>query len=544
MKRVLDSPKLEQRASLLNNVSKRNGAFSIIVTSSAILDNDATKAFGCETCSTVFGSNLVEPFCPNCGGLHVKAKVAKLRAMPRDDKQLSAVVCSSCGAHNILDDRTALAMNGNIHCTSCGTDIKYPHTQLSDAAEDFDKLYDGEGNDVGPKPDADTITDADDADLDDIVQKKTPQKASNSASDGVDVGPQPDDKPITHADDKDIEDIVKKKEAQKAGDMGMGDGDDLIEPIEDDELEAGDGGSEGDGLDDGDVGGDAEIDFGEAEEVEPAMSQCSMLKVMSSVNGKKTFSIGYHGDDMLAFVNDVAVARLSKETAGDYEEVLSTASFGDAVMRMASTEGAKKTLAHFGFKEIQVAFPVSKLAQERINKRVEAKTKEMAKEIADLTADMQQCLSIAAVGLNKGFFRNHGNPIKAAFFEALTTAGVRKPELLIDKVFAAHGDAYHKSLFEIATDLRSKPLDVRNAMSETVGAVQYQKAEALDEDVEGEDVEGEGDDMTDGEELSTVLEASVARPSRISLVASTSKSGATQVRELARTATQGRGRLF
>jgi len=104
------------------------------------------------------------------------------------------------------------------------------------------------------------------------------------------------------------------------------------------------------------------------------------------------------------------------------------------------------------------------------------------KEAESLKSTIRQCLSIAAVGLNKGFWKDKTHVLKAELYKELCTLGIHNPTTLIDRVFANYSDTHHRTLFEIAFDLISKPADIRNSLAEAVSDVNYIVAAENDSD--------------------------------------------------------------
>ncbi|WP_391857021.1 hypothetical protein, partial [Vibrio cidicii] len=102
------------------------------------------------------------------------------------------------------------------------------------------------------------------------------------------------------------------------------------------------------------------------------------------------------------------------------------------------------------------------------NKRVEAKAKKLTAGLRAVAAEqdesMEQCLAIAAVGINRaGYFKDVRNELRAALEDEFAAAGVRNADKLIRRVFASHGVDYAKAILTIANQLKDKPVEVRNS---------------------------------------------------------------------------------
>lgn len=515
---------IEQRASVLNAAGAKKGAFAVVASKTPALDRSQEIAtFKCGSCTTVFASNVEEPFCPNCGSMHAKAHVAKAEKVPAE-AELSAIVCKGCGTHNILADATASALKGQIHCATCGSEVKYVTADTS--PDDVEKQYKDDALDDGRSPDDAPITNADKDQVLEIEKEKKepparkegataksgkkPVKADTSPDsvdkqykdDALDDGRSPDDSPITNADKGDIEEIVKEKMGpgptvmSKAKEEAQEDSaDPMVEPIADDALmDEAPVSAEGD-----DVMGDEQMDVEEVDEEDegegvPAKVSCSMLATVLSTAKKPKLTLAWAEDNILALVNGIHVANLPKDKAGENAEVFHSEAFAQAILHAAEGHGIKQSLAHFNFQPITVQFPQSKAVKAMVSKRVAEAAKKFGEQSKTLEQDFLQCMSIAATGLNRGFFRDKENALKAAFYDTLTTAGLKAAERIIDPVFAKNGDVYHKTLIELATELMKKPVDVRNALAEAIGETKYQEVTAEGDQDQDEDEQQMGDE--------------------------------------------------
>jgi hypothetical protein len=117
------------------------------------------------------------------------------------------------------------------------------------------------------------------------------------------------------------------------------------------------------------------------------------------------------------------------------------------------------------------------------------------KALAEATASTKQhfaeCLSIAALGLNRNLFKGKVHPVKSALYSELESIGVRNPARLIDSVFANHGDSFNKVLLEQAMELIAKPRELRAELAAQLSDMNYQPvAVAASEE---EDARGLGD---------------------------------------------------
>jgi len=281
--------------------------------------------------------------------------------------------------------------------------------------------------------------------------------------------------------------------------------DDTDQPTEDPALE----GDTADG--ESDIGGDDV--GGEPEEEDEVLMNLSELALASAPDRKVVF-VRAGKSSICAYVGDVSIARLKQADAGDNEDLFQEQAFLKSIRQSMATAGLDKTLDDFGFTKTQVALSGSHLRKFKISEAVTAEREIIRKEMADSQAVLQQCLQIAAAGLNKGFFKDRVHVLKAKLYESLVEAGMKSPNVVIDQVFSAHSDEYNTTLLALATELLGKSEDVRNELADTIQGTNYQLAE--DEPTEDDELELEEefteDDLEDAP-LESRFEASL-RPSR------------------------------
>jgi len=416
----------KERASALNTATKETGAvFYVLASPNA--DSYKTQEIGgfkCVSCTTEFASTKSEgfaPFCVNCGSEDVKAHDVKVQAVA-EDNALSGIQCPTKACASL-----------NIVSDETATTLKGEvccascgtHINYEIAEQDASKEFD----------EADKFQ----------KEKMAGDKAENKES-AEDV-----------TDTEEVEDKDDKDEETSDSDDDFG-GDD--------------------------IGNDDEEMMDEDEDVDESCMEMSMLKI-ALASKQRSVDIVNVGAAVYAMVNGSTVASLNFEKAGDNKSVFYTKAFLDSIAAKVNNIGLEKALANFGFQEIKVAFPLAKTIEENATVKAEAAVKSYKERLATLSADMTQCLSIAATGLNKGFYRNEGNPLKAAFYAELEAAGVRSPAKIIDKIFAAAGDDWNKAMITKAMDLLSKTVEVRNELAEAITGSAYQLADAEEADGEG-----------------------------------------------------------
>jgi hypothetical protein len=135
--------------------------------------------------------------------------------------------------------------------------------------------------------------------------------------------------------------------------------------------------------------------------------------------------------------------------------------FQDATMATMATHGVRAGLKKMGF----VFATVNIGRAEVLNKRVEAKAKKLTAAVqAEANARsevLEQCLAIAAVGINRQYFKDTRNELRASLIEELESANVRGADKMVRRVFASKGVDYAKAILMLAMKLTNKSEEVR-----------------------------------------------------------------------------------
>ena len=221
--------------------------------------------------------------------------------------------------------------------------------------------------------------------------------------------------------------------------------------------------------DEGNVLGEDTEEVDAMADVEDEESDSAHLDVSysSSVAGQARWTAFYKG---------VPVAMASKSSAGKNTDIFDTPSFGHAALATAKVAGVRKALAELGFEPIRHKVSVSREVRRLVDAQVAEARESLSAEQQQYKDRFLAALAAAAIGLNRGFFADKKNPIKATLWNAMSSAGIRNPEALIDSAFRSHSDAYHKTLFELASDLVSKSTDVQESISKAIQGMGYLEA--------------------------------------------------------------------
>jgi len=357
------------------------------------------------------------------------AVIASTAAEMRNDTELATYTCSSCGS-------APFAVNASItpFCVHCG----------SDAVEKVDV-----SPDKLPKDDELSAIICPDCGTHNIMSD-TSAAALAGVMSCVVCGSEIsyDTSPLVASDDIDIE-VDDEDEDEDEDTFG-----DLEEELEDEEEASDDG-------------------FEEEEAPIIATKSKSLVDLVSASTDDKGSVVRLTDSTILAFVGDVCVARLDKNDKNKHHEIFDHDSYIQSIATSIDENGLDKTLEEFDFNVTTVDVDPEQLKLHETEKAVQTAKAAVMEQASTLREEMRQCLSIAAVGLNKGFWKDATHELKAALYSEMQTAGIRNPASIIDKVFASTSDEHHSTLFEVAFDLLDKPVDVRNSLAEAVGNVNY-----------------------------------------------------------------------
>ena len=446
---------IQERASVLNTASAKSGVPFVVSAATAELPKVETAAFGCKACSAEFASTKgSEPFCVNCGSENVSPIQATAQALPETDTGLSAITCKSCGTHNVLSDVTASTLDGHMHCVECGNQLSYDVDELQDPVTDADESAieqtlntesadTNSAEDRGGMTNGDPLNDVSETDVADALPTTEATAVTDPATPAVTAtAPEHNEIPAAPAagaatpatpEVPVVEPIVDKIEDET-----------LIEHASWEQLPE----NEQDGCE---------------------YSETSLAAVILAGNPKAVLTLATSENEILAFADGVPVARLEKANAGEHAAVFHTQSFLKSIARVAETSGARAALASYKFDAIKVKFPVSAAARAKAATALKEQTAALQETASSHREDLMQCVSIASAALTKNLFRTKANALKRGFVDMLTTAGVKNATQMVERVFAANADAYHKQVFELAQELQSKPLEYRNTLASSMG---------------------------------------------------------------------------
>lgn len=182
--------------------------------------------------------------------------------------------------------------------------------------------------------------------------------------------------------------------------------------------------------------------------------------------------------------------------------------FQDVVSASMQQKGLRKGLVQSGFVLAKVKLAAASKATAKVVKaKVEAQVNAKLEALARKDQAMEQCLAIAAVGINRRFFKNSENQLKASLETEFQRLGVRGAGNVIRAMFAQHGVSYAKSILTLANKISAMPEDVRNQYAEALDLTNDD-----DFDVAADMEDDESEDMDDA--IPASVTAALVSPAR------------------------------
>ncbi|QRE00271.1 hypothetical protein [Burkholderia phage BCSR5] len=228
------------------------------------------------------------------------------------------------------------------------------------------------------------------------------------------------------------------------------------------------------------------------------------------------------GNDVVHVIHkNRIIASMTKKAAvkAGADDVYTGAQFQDVVAAEVASHGLRKGLTSMGF----VMAKVNVAASTTENKRVKAKVNKLTAAVRAAEANRQQsfeqCMAIAAVGINRSYFKGYKNELKAALTENLENMGVRGASRLVAHVFQEQGVVLAKQIVELANRLVAMPEATRNAFADALDMTEdnldepggFEGGDEFGMEAEAED-DGFTDEFVDNIEAPNTIEAALSRP--------------------------------
>lgn len=204
-----------------------------------------------------------------------------------------------------------------------------------------------------------------------------------------------------------------------------------------------------------------------ADEIEepagPGAEEMSILDVDGADDNPEDVVFANVGSSVKVIKANRIIASMNKVIAAKHghEDMYMSEQFATVTEIEMAKHGVRAGLEKMGF----VLATVNLGKAEVLNKRVEAKAQKLTAGIraeAEAQFDvLEQALAIAAVGINKGFFKNQSNELRAALETELTAAGVRGHQKMLAHVFATKGIDFAKAILTVAKQVALMPAETR-----------------------------------------------------------------------------------
>ena len=223
------------------------------------------------------------------------------------------------------------------------------------------------------------------------------------------------------------------------------------------------GSDDGEEADDNSASDDAEIAvMADATDVVSDLS----VSYSASIQGQSAWT---------AYVKNKPVAMAFRADCSDEnKDIFDSQRFGQAVMATATVSGVRAALEELQFRPIRYAFSSSSSIRAAVEAGVAKKMEAISAAQEEFEERFEAALASAAIGINRGFFKDDVSPLKEALCSTMRACGTHAPERMIDRVFSESHDSYLQMLFARAKDIMSKPAEVQESLSKTILDTGYQ----------------------------------------------------------------------
>lgn len=238
---------------------------------------------------------------------------------------------------------------------------------------------------------------------------------------------------------------------------------------------------------------EAPMDF----EAEPSADEVALLDV-DSVEDTATDDVAFatvakvvhvmKGNRIIASMGPASARKVGMSDLYTSDE------FHDVVEASLQKKGLRKGLVQSGFVLAKVKITASSKATAKVvEAKVATQINAKMKALASRDEALDQSLAIAAVGINRQYFKGSPNELKAALETQLSQMGVRGAGRMIRAAFAEHGVSYAKAIMTLAKKISAMPEEVRDQYA---AALDMTNDEDFDDGVDEEmEASSDGDDF-------------------------------------------------
>jgi hypothetical protein len=428
------------------------------------------KRYMCKDTGIKLFSNFASmPYSPITGNDLTALDKKLISVSSTELRQLKPIcICPNCTVVMRSDAVTAKALlNQEINCLFCGTAI------IASEMDD-EELNEGGGSEDEPEDNGDEGGDDEPLSDEQIDDGDTGEdEPEDNGEGGDDEGEIPEDE--GDVSEEDSAELVAEQPTEVTDETPA-----EIKP-EDGEVDTTDE-ADGDEVPDDALNNDDLANQAEAGKIKV---EYNALASMTTAISKETSHLVLASADPLLYyliADSQPVARLIKEKANQGVQALFTKPESLAMAFFtASAGGLNETITEdFGVEPVVISVPLDEVTQQRINKGIADKETVLETQQAEFQENFQQAMAIAAVGINKGIFKECGHAVKEAFYAELSRLNVRSPEKLIDRVFAKAGEELNVAILNKAFELIKEAPETRNAIAKLVEEAEFQNV--VDED--------------------------------------------------------------
>lgn len=193
-------------------------------------------------------------------------------------------------------------------------------------------------------------------------------------------------------------------------------------------------------------------------------------------------------------------------------DVYLTNQFQDVVQASMDSKGLRKGLVQSGFVLAKVKVSASKVVAKVVKTRVEAMTRSRVEAMAKQDKAMEQALAIAAVGVNRAFFKGAKNELSASLESEFSRMGVRGAGRIVRAMFAQHGIGYAQEILTLAKRISAMPEEVRDEYASALDLTNDDDFDAYsDEEITSEFEDADEEEYSDS---ATSVTAALVNPVR------------------------------
>ena len=224
--------------------------------------------------------------------------------------------------------------------------------------------------------------------------------------------------------------------------------------------------------------------------------------VFASINGTK---------HVIKSNRIIASLTADEATINEIADVYLDDDFDEAVVSECEAKGLRAGLRAMGFALAKVNIKPNAHVNASVEK-AKAELKATFAKQQDARKDvMQQCLALAAVGLNRNMFKGYENTLRSELTAKFESLGVRGASRIVKAAFTDYGVDYAKKLLVIANEVADLPEETRDGLAAQLDMTNEPDDEIMaDPNLYGDPVTGEGEDGEDDSVES--IEAALRNP--------------------------------